>query len=66
MKLQDAKYLGLFGRSAAFAAILQTIGLIRYINRLPDNWIGIALYAITLVAFVLVSIGSFTQARQKN
>ena len=65
MKLQEAKHLRLFGWSAAFAAILQTIGLIRYINRLPDDWIGIALYAITLVAFVLVSIGSFIQARQK-
>jgi len=66
MKLKDVKRLRLFGWSAALAAIFQTIGLIRYVNRLPDDWIGITLYAITLVAFVLVSIGSFIQARQKD
>lgn len=65
MKLKEIKRFRLFGWLAAIAAIYQMIGLIRYINRLPGDWIGIALYAITLVAFVLVSIGSFIQARQK-
>ncbi len=65
MKSKEKKRFRLFGWLAAIAAIFQMIGLIRYINRLPDDWIGIALYAITLVAFVLVSIGSFIQARQK-
>ena len=66
MKSKDAKHLRLFGWLAAFAAFLQMVGLIRYVNRLPDDWTGIALYTITLVAFVLVSIGSFIQARQNS
>ena len=66
MTKKEAKRLQLFGWLAAVAAICQIIGLVRYINRLPDDWIGITLYAITLVAFVLVSIGSFIQANQKS
>ena len=66
MKPKETKRFRLFGWLAAIAAIFQMIGLIRYINRLPDDWIGITLYAITLVAFVLVSIGSFVQTRQNT
>ena len=66
MTKKETKRLQLFGWLAAVAAICQTIGLIRYINRLPDDWIGIALYTITLVAFVLVSVGSFIQVNQKS
>ena len=66
MTKKEAKRLQLFGWLAAVAAIFQIIGLVRYVNRLPDDWIGITLYAITLVAFVLVSIGSFIQANQKS
>jgi hypothetical protein len=54
------------GWSAAIAAILQTVGSLRYISRLPEDWIGIAIYTVTLVAFIAVSIGSFIQARQRD
>lgn len=37
MKPNEVKRLRLFGWSATVAAILQTIGLIRYLNRLPDD-----------------------------
>ena len=66
MKSKETKRFRLFGWLAAIAAIFQMIGLIRYINRLPGDWVGIALYVITLGAFVLVSIGSFVQANQKS
>lgn len=66
MSIKEARRFRLFGWSAAIAAILQTVGLIRYVNRLPDDWVGITLYAITLIAFIAVSIGSFIQARQKD
>ena len=65
MKRNEAKRFRLFGWAAAIAAVLQAIGLIRYLNRLPDDWIGITLYAVTLLAFILVSIGSFIQVRKK-
>jgi hypothetical protein len=66
MALKDSRRFRLMGWSGAIAAILQTVGLIRYINRLPEDWVGITIYAITLIAFIAVSIGSFFQARQKD
>ena len=66
MNKKENNRFRLFGWLAAIAGLFQAAGLIRYVNRLPDDWIGISLYAITLVAFVLVSIGSFIQARQKS
>jgi hypothetical protein len=65
MKPKADKYQRSFGWLAAIAAAFQAIGLIRYVRRLPGDWIGIALYAITLVAFILVIIGSFLQVRTK-
>jgi hypothetical protein len=54
------------GWAAVVAATLQTVGLIRYIQRLPHDWIGITLYATTLIAFIAVSIGSFIPAHRKD
>ena len=53
-----------FGWAAALAAILQTAGLIRYINRLPNDWVGISLYIVTILAFAGISAGAFIQARK--
>jgi len=66
MSTKEVRRLRLFGWSAAIAATLQTVGLIRYISRLPDDWVGITLYVVTLLAFIAVSIGSFLQAGQKR
>jgi len=66
MANKDSRRFRLMGWSGAIAATLQTVGLIRYISRLPDDWIGITLYTITLIAFIAVSIGSFIQAQQKD
>jgi len=56
----------IFGWLAALAALLQAIGLIRYVNRLPEDWIGIMLYTITLLAFTAASVGAFIQARKSD
>ena len=64
MTTKDSRRFRLMGWSAVIAATLQTVGLIRYIQRLPQDWIGIILYTITLIAFIAVSIGSFIQARK--
>ena len=66
MEAKNPRNLRIFGWIAAIAAVLQTIGLIRYVNRLPDDWIGITLYVITLLAFIAVSIGAFIQARNNT
>jgi hypothetical protein len=41
------------------ACLLQVIGLIRYLSRLPDDWVGIGLYTATIVAFALGAIGFY-------
>jgi len=66
MTTKDSRRFRLIGWSGAIAATLQTVGLIRYIQRLPEDWVGITLYTITLIAFIAVSIGSFVQASQKD
>lgn len=66
MVTKNSRIFRLVGWSAVIAATLQTVGLIRYIQRLPQDWIGITLYIITLIAFIAVSIGSFIQASQKD
>jgi len=66
MNTKDSRRFRLVGWSAVIAAALQTVGLIRYIQRLPQDWVGIALYTFTLIAFIAVSIGSFIQARKKE
>jgi len=66
MNTKDSRRFRLVGWSAVIAATLQTVGLIRYILRLSQDWVGIALYTVTLIAFIAVSIGSFIQARQKD
>jgi len=50
---------------AAVACILQVIGLIRYISRLPQDYIGIGLFSFTAVAFAIISIGFFIQWQKR-
>jgi hypothetical protein len=64
MNSKKARNFRIFGWMAALAVLLQTIGLIRYINRLPEDWVGIMLYAITLLAFIAASAGAFLEARK--
>lgn len=66
MITKDSRRFRLVGWSAIIATTLQTVGLNRYIQRLPQDWLGIALYTVTLITFIAVSIGSFIQARQKD
>ena len=64
MKNINPRNFRILGWLTALAAFLQAIGLIRYISRLPDDWVGIVLYTITLLAFIITSIGAFLQARK--
>ena len=50
---------------AAVACILQIIGLLRYVERLPDDWVGLGLYFVTIIAFALVAFGFYIQSRRQ-
>ncbi|MFC1957532.1 hypothetical protein ACFLX0_01785 [Chloroflexota bacterium] len=52
--------------AAAVACILQVIGLVRYIGRLPEDCIGIGLFSFTAIAFAIVSIGFLIQWRKQT
>ena len=50
----------------AVACVLQVIALLRYVRRLPDDTVGIVIYAVTLVAFALAAIGFFVQWKKEK
>ena len=38
------------------ATIAQIVGLVLYVRRLPDDWIGIGLYLFTAIWFFVVAV----------
>jgi hypothetical protein len=48
------------------AALLQIFGLIRYLDRLPQDWLGIGIYIVTIVAFVIASFGFYSKGRRQE
>lgn len=50
----------------AIAALLQIFGLIRYLDRLPQDWVGIGLYIVTIVAFVIAAFGFYVKWRDEK
>ncbi|MFC1985877.1 hypothetical protein ACFLWC_02650 [Chloroflexota bacterium] len=66
MRTLKSKGLLIAALSALIACILQVIGLIRYLGRLPEDWIGIGLYSTTIIAFLITAIGFFIQFRKQT
>ena len=56
--MEKNKSKGWFLAAVAFTivCILQVIGLIRYVGRLPDDRLGIGLSVVTIVVFALAAI----------
>jgi len=66
MRNRKSKGLLIAGFSALTACVLQIMGLIRYLGRLPEDWVGISLYIATIVAFLTVALGFFIQWRKRT
>lgn len=49
---------------ASIGCLVQVVGVVRYIGRLPDDWIGIGLYVAATVAFAIAAIGFLVQWRR--
>lgn len=47
-----------------FGCLLQIIALARYISRLPDDWIGITIYIVTILAFGAAAIVTYIRWTQ--
>jgi uncharacterized membrane protein YhhN len=54
------------GVSSAIAFVLSAIALARYINRLPDDLVGVVLYSMTLVLFAILAFGSYLRWRKER
>lgn len=65
MRTLMAKGLLIAAVASLAACVLQIIGLVRYTGRLPDDWIGITLFSVTIVAFLIAAIGFIVQFRKK-
>jgi len=48
------------------AAALQLIGFLRYLDRLPDDLVGLGLYVVTIIALVISALGFYIQWREKS
>jgi hypothetical protein len=56
----------IMGVSSAIAFILSGIALARYVDRLPDDLVGVVLYSITLVLFAILAFGSYMRWRKER
>jgi hypothetical protein len=63
VNITQQKSLRIAAVISAVACLFQIIGLVRYVGRLPDDWIGIGLYAVTIVAFAVGAIGFYVRAK---
>jgi len=61
-----SKALPAAAAASLLACILQIIGLIRYLGRLPEDVTGIVLYGVTIAAFLVAAIGFFVQWRKRS
>jgi len=66
MDILKSKGLVIAAIFSVVACLFQIIGLVRYLSRLPDDWIGIALYIVTIVAFLLGAVGFYIQWRKQE
>ena len=64
MKTGKAKNMLLGAAASGVACLLQIVGLVRYVGRLPDDWLGIALYAVSATAFAAGAHGFYVQWRR--
>ena len=66
MKSTKANGMLIAAVCSVIACLFQLIGLIRYLGRLPDDWMGIALYILSTIAFALGAFGFYVQWRKSK
>lgn len=53
--------VGWIGASGGFTMgfVLGAIGTVRYASRMPNDWVGIGLYAVTTILFAVAAVGFY-------
>jgi hypothetical protein len=64
MKKSTGYFIG--AACLAVASILQVVGLARYVDRMPDDWVGIGLYIATIIGFLFAGAGFSIQWRKEK
>jgi len=66
--MTDKKTIGFLAGAlfSAAACVFQIIGLIRYLGRLANDWVGIALYIVSIAAFTFSALGFFIQYKKSK
>ncbi len=65
MKIDKSKWLPAAAIAASLGCLFQIAGLIRYLGRLPQDWIGITLYSASIIAFAVAALGFYIQWRRR-
>ena len=66
MKPTESKNMLIGAVANAVACLLQIVGLVRYVGRLPDDRVGIGLYAATAIAFALGAFGFYARWKKEK
>jgi hypothetical protein len=61
MKPTESKNMLIGAVANAVACLLQIVGLVRYVGRLPGDRVGIGLYVATAIAFALGAFGFYAR-----
>ena len=61
MKISNPKAYLIAGLCSILACLFQIIGLVRYLNRLPEDSLGIGLYILSIIAFTIGAMGFLLQ-----
>ena len=66
MRIGKVKGFLLVAVLAIVACVFQVVGLVRHLDRLPEDKVGVGLYIATIVAFALVAVGYYAQWRRQK
>jgi hypothetical protein len=66
MKPTQSKNMLIGAVANVVACLLQIVGLVRYVGRLPDDRVGIGLYVVTAIAFALGAFGFYARWKKGN
>lgn len=63
MRLREPGSLRALGAAALILAALQVLAFCRFLDRVDDDPLGVALYIVAIVAFVVIGAVFFAQSR---
>lgn len=64
---KESRHALIMAMALTIACILQLYGTLRYVNRLPDDTVGVTLYIVVTILFaILATVHFFRWGKLKN